>query len=576
MLALLLTWICIGWLSLVFGLTGQHLVSAILKEPKRPEATEHDPDYTILLGFVLITALLSGISIFAPINYVTTAFFLLAGTGMTVKYRSDIAQIRRTVQQGWISLGAPLKAVLIVLFLLTTLAAVYMEIGESDTWFYHSQSIVWTKEYAVVPGLGNLFGRLAFNSHFFIVSALFSPFLSEDRVLFPVLSFFYLVFNARLLINAHKGMQAQNWFTFTLNFVLFLLFAHQAFDAINGTDTDIITCILILYVFLLFLESAFQPNNIHKLFLLCVTVFTATTFKLSAILTGVILLFILPQILEKRKILLFSASVLFIVLPFLVRNIILSGYLFYPVPEIDLFNVDWKIPLSEVVFEKELVEGWAKLPRGMEDGMRFEDVPKVLSVPFREWFWQWWPNQSVRWESIMLIDLFSIVLFFYSVYKKNYKIAILCFVLIFNLAFWFLKAPEPRFGFSYLFFGAALILSVVFSPFVKILKPANSIFYILALFLIGLPVIRKVEHTSFHASTLLYPIYEAKIETEEFQAGNFIVYVPSNEHPANSYWCFCTQVPCTPFPKKNLLMRGDNYQQGFKCGSDDISRTSKK
>lgn len=575
MLALLLSWICIGWLSLVFGLMGMRAVSAVVKEPQKPETTQYDPDYTILLGFILITVLLSGISIFVPINYITTTAFLITGIGLTVKYRSDIVRIYKIAQQSWASFDAPLKIAFIVLFLLSSLAAVYMEIGESDTWFYHSQSIIWIKEYAVVPGLGNLFGRLAFNSHFFIVSALFSTFPSEGRVLFPILSFFFFIFNARLLINIHQGLQTKNWFRFTLNGCLFLFFAHQGFDAINGTDTDIITCILLLYVFLIFLESAFQPNNIHKIFLLWVALFTAATFKHSALLTGVLLLFILPQILEKRKMLLFGASVVAIMLPFLVRNVILSGYLIYPFPEIDIFNVDWKIPLEEVIFEKELIEGWAKLPRGMEPGMKFEDVPKILAVPFPKWFSMWWPNQSLRWELIMLIDLFSVVLFFYSVYKKNYKIAIICFVLLTDLLFWFIEAPEPRFGFSYLFFDAALVLAFVLSPVIKFIKPANSVFYLLALFLIALPALRKVERTALNFSTLLYPVYEAEIKTEVYQAGNFMVRIPSKAFPANGYWCFCSRLPCTPFPKKNLFMRGNDYQEGFKCGTEAIIQTSK-
>ncbi|MCK6694750.1 MAG: hypothetical protein L6Q97_21950, partial [Thermoanaerobaculia bacterium] len=169
MLALLLSWICIGWLSLVFGLMGLRIVSAVVKEQKRAALAEFAPDHTILLGFVLITTFLSGISLFAPINHITTSAFLITGIGLTIKYRSDVVPIFKYLQHGWASFGLPLKIAFIVLFLLSALTAVYMEIGESDTWFYHSQSIIWIKEYAVVPGLGNLFGRLAFNSHFFIV-----------------------------------------------------------------------------------------------------------------------------------------------------------------------------------------------------------------------------------------------------------------------------------------------------------------------------------------------------------------------------------------------------------------------
>lgn len=43
-----------------------------------------------------------------------------------------------------------------------------------DSDLYHAQSIRWIEEYGVVPGLGNLHERFAYNSSFFALSALFS------------------------------------------------------------------------------------------------------------------------------------------------------------------------------------------------------------------------------------------------------------------------------------------------------------------------------------------------------------------------------------------------------------------
>ena len=43
-----------------------------------------------------------------------------------------------------------------------------------DTGLYHAQSIRWIEEYGIVPGLGNLHSRLAYNSSAFCLSALYS------------------------------------------------------------------------------------------------------------------------------------------------------------------------------------------------------------------------------------------------------------------------------------------------------------------------------------------------------------------------------------------------------------------
>ncbi len=563
MLTLLLSWAFIGWLSFVFGLMVWHVIIRFLYPEKNEPAGSIPFDYTLLLGFVSVTTLASIISIFFPLNLVTVSLFIFAGCVWTVRYFPEIVRAKQTLQAGWQAGSRPLKAAILALIAISCLAA-FMDIGESDTWFYHSQAILWIKEYAVVPGLGNIHGRFAFNSHFFLSSALFSFFLAEDRVIFPLLSFFYLVFNLRLLVNIQSSIKSQNSFFFVLNTCLFLFFAHQAFNEINGTDTDSITAILLLYALLLFLTPDLNRHKLHWGFLLWVLVLTAATFKLSACLAGVLVLILFPQLLLRRNFVLFGAAAAVIILPFLARNILLSGYLLYPFPGIDVLTVDWKIPLQEVVYEKELVEGWAKLPNGMTNGLTFEDIPKVLQLSFGEWFTSWWPQQSLRWRGFMLINLFSIVLFAVALFKKNYRMALLSGATLINLLFWFFEAPEPRFGAAFLFFGAALIFALVSKPVFKFYKPSTGLFWLFALFLLALPPLKHVVYTPWQPAVLLFPVYEAKVKTDDFQAGNFTMHIPSKEPPARGYWCYCAPLPCTPFPKKNVMMRGKSYQNGFR------------
>lgn len=58
--------------------------------------------------------------------------------------------------------------------LLFTLLWEIREPMQYDTGLYHSQAIRWIEEFAVVPGLGNLHMRLAYNSAFMCLQALFS------------------------------------------------------------------------------------------------------------------------------------------------------------------------------------------------------------------------------------------------------------------------------------------------------------------------------------------------------------------------------------------------------------------
>ena len=68
------------------------------------------------------------------------------------------------------------------------------------------------------------------------------------------------------------------------------------------------------------------------------------------------------------------------VFPYLARNVILSGWLVYPFPAIDLFSLDWKIPAEEARYDAEEIKVYAK---GMTDVL-LKDTPMSRWIP--EWF----------------------------------------------------------------------------------------------------------------------------------------------------------------------------------------------
>ena len=69
-----------------------------------------------------------------------------------------------------------------------------------------------------------------------------------------------------------------------------------------------------------------------------------------------------------------------VALPFLVRNVIISGYLLYPYPQIDLFSVDWKMLESVATFDKREIIVWG---RAVKDVKRYQET--IL-----EWLPEWY------------------------------------------------------------------------------------------------------------------------------------------------------------------------------------------
>ena len=100
--------------------------------------------------------------------------------------------------------------------------------------------------------------------------------------------------------------------------------------------------------------------------LLCVAVVCVTTYKLSAGM--LVLLALYPAILlirqkEWKRIGLYVAAGLAVLIPWLVRNVVLTGWLIYPFEAVDLFSVDWKVPLELMQHDADQIKAWGRCLR---------------------------------------------------------------------------------------------------------------------------------------------------------------------------------------------------------------------
>jgi len=128
------------------------------------------------------------------------------------------------------------------------------------------------------------------------------------------------------------------------------------------TSTDIIPVLLIFYYIV---KSTLTPGwyKDQALFAFLVPV-TMVTFKLSV---AVFCLAIIPVFIfllknrDKKKILFILSISFFAVLFWCVRNVIITGYLVYPISGIDLFSFDWKMPATTLMLQKTHVYEWAKI-----------------------------------------------------------------------------------------------------------------------------------------------------------------------------------------------------------------------
>lgn len=85
---------------------------------------------------------------------------------------------------------------------------------------------------------------------------------------------------------------------------------------------------------------------------------------------------------------------------FLIRNIIISGYILYPYAQLDFFHVDWKMPKELVVFDHNEIIVW---------GRNLNDVRKY-DWGIESWFPIWWETLT----KAQMFLCYEYRLFYYS------------------------------------------------------------------------------------------------------------------------------------------------------------------
>ena len=160
----------------------------------------------------------------------------------------------------------------------------------------------------------------------------------------------------------------------------------------------------------------------------------------------------------------------------------------------------------------------------------------------------------------MLINLIAPIVFARLLFQKNKKYAVLYFILMLNLIFWFVSAPDMRFGLAALLVLASLIVSEIsqirFSRHLHLLMRKSMVYIIICLF--GWWGFKQNKNEV--VNRLIFPHSMHHVETSVYHEGRFLFYTPKEKEDDR---CFNEPIPCTPYPKNNLVMRSEFLSDGF-------------
>ncbi len=507
---------------------------------------------------------------FAGIGIVTVyaqLFSLFSGVGLTANivlclicflciaiYRTDFLE---SLNQFRLSI-TPGKAVVILLLFLLFAYGTSNGLIHYDTGLYHAQSIRWIEEYGVIPGLGNLHSRLAYNSASFALSALYSMFFLGGQS-FHCTGGFLAFLLAVVCLEAVYTKRHKKPLLSDLVRLAAVYYLLQIFDEMISPASDYFMVLLVFLVIIRWFELLEQEEKSYipyaLLSVLCVLVLTV---KLSGAL--LLLLVCKPAIMmlsEKKikEIFKYLGLGIIAVIPYFIRNVILSGWLIYPFTAIDLFSLDYKIPKGMAEYDSREIQVWG---RGFSDVTRYGE-------PITKWLPEWVKGLDGT-DKVFLIMAISgilllIIFLLYALIKKKADMAdylLIAGVLAICFIFWLFSAPLIRYGCVFLWLTGIVTWGYLYlqiSPHLdryRILLIALCIFGVYKAAMFGI----EVTQTATTKYLLVQKDYE-NFATIPYELHGYTFYYPE-EGDRTGYQDF----PASPIQAGDIF-RGETIQEGF-------------
>lgn len=409
---------------------------------------------TFTLGICFTTILLSISSLWLPSNHYILFAYIIIGTIHWIFNYSRLKKHIKPVVQFYSSSSFFQKALIVTSFI-AVLVYVYIFEHHYDAEYYHYQQIRWNEEFSVVPGLANLEDRFGFNSNYLLLSSIFTfRFLFGDiEALYVLQSLFYVILLIWILIKLfYSNYNIKYIIAFLLSIIIVAIYGFM----LTSSCTDIFP---ILFIFFYSIKTITDSKWIYKQPLLaCLLPVVMVTIKLSTAPFCLICLFILYYLFKNKKhkelYLIFILGVLTIA-SWCIRNIIISGYLVYPIHQIDLFNFDWEVPKATALIHNTHIQTWGKRVF-MTDWNTF--INTIRHLNFSE---NW--SIIVKFISLILVMVLSTPTLYKTIKKKtDINTLTLYLITIFCLIFGLVSAPDFRFIFGYILAGILLSFAILY------------------------------------------------------------------------------------------------------------------
>lgn len=503
--------------------------------------------HKLFLGIVILTFISRFINIFSPISINIVITFIVLGIILSFIFKSIVNNNIFNLLRN--------NKLFIILLIIIVVQKILLLPKSYDFNLYHLPNISIIKSFPLIPGIGVLHTRLAYNSSYFdLIGAI--NFSEINYLAYNISGAIIFIASVLLVLDLN--------FKKDLNYIKYILLSAILLTtySIDYGSPDYAVSILQIISIALFLNinNSKDRSGDQLIFLLIILIYLATV-KLSSIIFVVLMISIninnirnlFPSRIYAPVLILIFAVIGFFI--HIYRGYIMSGMPLFPLSIFSNINLLFAVDSVTANEEIKWIYSFARDSRFAPE--------QVLGN------WKWLPiwilNLPVYNKIIFFILLISSIVFFYCAIKyekirKNNNIYILI-PIICTIIIWFFSAPAIRFiGELPLIAVYLFIYFITYScdkNFYKYSNGKNSYLVfslMMVIYLIGFNLTNKNIHK-------LYIINIVDYQTL-ITASGLQINAPINGRDQ------CTNIPfpCTPYFNKNLrLIDGslENYRSGF-------------
>ena len=562
MLLLFVFHVFISAICLATGCLFYSFVPTQTKESPRPII------FYAFTGLICITLITQVVVLFTPISFLVSIVTIASIIIFSLARRKKLIPFYKTISFQIRMITAPQCLAIVavwIMILLINAGPIMMDDSES----YHIQMTKWINEYGTVPGIVNLHERFGFNSSWFSSIAFFfsaGKFINSYTVLNAVISFWFSAYLIIKLIstgnNSPDGKSSVN-----IPLLLALVIAILCWPMIRGNAStanyDFISTAIIATLFISHINPEKEGDFPYLEWIIWpVYLFTVRVINYPLLLLS---LFAIIQLLKKKE-WLFATSTIFLsaslVVPFIARNVMVSGYPFYPSTSLDFFPVDWKTDPKIITELRDYIKYYNRV------NVMYQEIEVTRQLSFPGWIISWFQHLFRYDKPIVIAGLGGFLLHFVFIRRsiKTYTAAINYFVLVLflHILSWFFVAPDPRFAHGSLLCGAILLFQM---PGKLNLLTSNKlkssylliIFSLLVFSYTGMKFIKQ-KYYQYAINPMAIP----KPSTREIKVDSIIVRIPEKVLNNWNPRCYATDLPCLYIIRSGLRMRGKTIQSGFR------------